>query len=123
MPTYDDLALYFRLKTLNWVNYEHLKINPFMRVDGMWDIAAKHLKQLDKMKTASEKLTCIVDCSKMLIKSYSLVGSSDSPVSAEDIYPIVVNVLIKAAPRRLVSNIKYIDLYSVLLICSQTRID
>lgn len=31
-----------------------------MRVDGMWDIAAKNLKQIDKMKTASEKLTCIV---------------------------------------------------------------
>jgi hypothetical protein len=30
-----------------------LKIDPFMRVDGMWDIAAKHLKKMDKMKTAS----------------------------------------------------------------------
>lgn len=53
MPTYDDLGLYFRLKTLDWVTYQHLKIDPFMRVDGMWDIAAKHLKKMDKMKTAS----------------------------------------------------------------------
>lgn len=77
-----------------------------MRVDGIWDVAAKHLKRIDKMKTASEKLTCIVECSKMLIKSYSLVGVNEGPVSAEDIYPIVINVVIKAAPRRLISNIK-----------------
>jgi hypothetical protein len=53
MPTYDDLGLYFRLKTLDWVGYEHLKIDQFLRVDGLWDIAAKQLKKIDKMKTAS----------------------------------------------------------------------
>lgn len=42
----------------------------------------------------------------MLIKSFTLVGIKEGPVSAEDIYPIVVNVVIKAAPRRLISNIK-----------------
>lgn len=26
MPTYDDLGLYFRLKTLDWVTYDNLKI-------------------------------------------------------------------------------------------------
>lgn len=78
-----------------------------MRVDGMWDVAAKHLKKMDKMKTASEKLDCVVECSQVLIKSFSLVGSKEKPVTADDIYPIIVNVVIKAAPRRLVSNIKY----------------
>jgi len=42
----------------------------------------------------------------MLMKSYALVGSNEKPVTGEDIFPIVVNVLIKAAPRRLVSNLK-----------------
>ena len=60
MPTYDDLGLYFRLKTLDWVGYEHLKVHPLMQVDGMWDIAAKNLKHIDKLKTASEKLNAIL---------------------------------------------------------------
>lgn len=94
-----------------------------MRVGGMWDVAAKHLKKMDKLKTASEKLNCIVDCSQMLIKSFSLVGSKEKPVTADDIYPIIVNVVIKAAPRRLVSNIKYILFYLALFRCLLIGID
>lgn len=106
MATYDDLGLYFRLKTLDWITYDHLKVHPLMQVDGMWDIAAKNLKQIDKLKTASEKLNAILECSSIISKSYSLVSPDDRPVAADDIYPIVVYVLIKAAPRRLVSNMK-----------------
>ena len=73
----------------------------------MWDIAAKNLKQIDKLKTVNEKLGAIAECSQMISKSYSLVSPNDSPVSAEDIFPIMVYVLIKAAPRRLISNKKY----------------
>ena len=40
------------------------------------------------------------------MKSYSLVGAKEKPVTPDDIYPIIVNVVIKAAPRRLVSNMK-----------------
>lgn len=46
MPTYDDLGAYFRLKTLDWITYEHLKIEPSMRIDGMWDIAARSIKNM-----------------------------------------------------------------------------
>ena len=52
MPTYDDMGTYFRLKTLDWITYEHLKIDPMMRIDGMWDIAARTIKNMEKMKTA-----------------------------------------------------------------------
>lgn len=51
-PMYEDLGLYLRLKTLDWISYEHLKIEPSMRIDGMWDLAAKTIKNIEKMKTA-----------------------------------------------------------------------
>ena len=121
MATYDDLGLYFRLKTLDWVSYDHLKIHPLMQVDGMWDIAAKNLKQIDKLKTASEKLNAILECSKIVSKSYTLISPDDKPVTADDIYPIVGYVLIKAAPRRLVSNMKYFCLNVVLLRCLRIK--
>ena len=40
----------------------------------MWDIAAKTLKQIDKLKTASEKLNAIQECTKIIEKSYALVS-------------------------------------------------
>lgn len=121
MPTYDDLGIYFRLKTLDWITYEHLKIPLAMRIDGMWDIAAKKIKSMEKMKTAGEKLNCIVEACKLINQCYSVICSNDSPVTADDIYPIVIYVLIKAAPRRLVSNIKYFCPYTVLYSSMQIR--
>ena len=106
MATYDDLGLYLRLKTLDWVSYEHLKVPPIMQVSGMWDIAAKTLKQIDKLKTSSEKLNAILECNKIIEKSYALVSPEEKPVTPDDIYPIIVYVLIKAAPRRLNSNMQ-----------------
>lgn len=59
---------------------------------------------MDKVKTAGEKLNCIMECSKVIISSYRLINDSDQPASAEDIYPLVVYVLLKAAPKRMISN-------------------
>ena len=105
--TFQDLAFYLRLKTLDWVTYDHLKITPAMRVSGMWDIAAKILKQVDKLKTASEKLDKILECNRIITKSYSLVLDANQTITLDDVYPIVIYILIKAAPRRIISNIRY----------------
>jgi hypothetical protein len=38
--TYRDAGLYLRIKTLEWLNYDHLEISNINRVDEMWDLAA-----------------------------------------------------------------------------------
>lgn len=43
------------------------------------------------------------------------MSKSDSPASADDIYPLVILVLIRAAPKRLVSSIRYSLFYIALL--------
>ena len=93
-----------------------------MKIDGMWDIAAKMIKNIEKMKTAGQKLNCIVDACKLINQCYSLICSKDSPVTADDIYPIVVYVLIKAAPRRLISNLKYLIFKIVSLNCLPIKV-
>lgn len=37
----------------------------------------------------------------------SLTSEKDEPASADTTYPIMVYILLKACPRRLVSNLKY----------------
>ena len=39
--TYRDTSLYLRTKVLEWVTYDHLDIKPALRVDSLWNIAAK----------------------------------------------------------------------------------
>jgi hypothetical protein len=51
-PTYEDVAFYLRLKTLDFVTYQHLKIKQSLRFDKMWELAGRHLRMMDKVKTA-----------------------------------------------------------------------
>lgn len=34
------MSLYIRIKTLEWINYDHLEISEFNREDEMWDLTA-----------------------------------------------------------------------------------
>ena len=77
----------------------------------MWELAGRQLRMMDKVKTAGEKLNCINECIKIIVNSYHLINDSDDPASAEDIYPLVVYVLIKAAPKRMISNMTYFIVY------------
>lgn len=38
--TFKDMSLYIRIKTLEWINYDHLEISEFNREDEMWDLTA-----------------------------------------------------------------------------------
>lgn len=40
-PSYIDIALYLRMKSLEWVTYDHLEIKENNRVEEMWILAAK----------------------------------------------------------------------------------
>lgn len=43
-----------------------------------------------------------------------LMSKSDKAVSADDIYPLMILVLIRSAPKRLISSIRYLLVYIVL---------
>lgn len=58
-PTYEDLSLYIRLKTLNFVSYEDLKIPSELQLDDIWQLAGLKLRLMEKVRTAAEKLACI----------------------------------------------------------------
>jgi len=53
---YKDAALYFRIKTLDWLSYDDLDIASVNRVDEMWTLAADSLLQMDNCKTALDKM-------------------------------------------------------------------
>jgi len=55
-----------RIKTLEWLNYDHLEISKINRVDEMWDLAANALLQMDNAKTSLEKLEAIMLSTKKM---------------------------------------------------------
>ena len=59
------------------------------------------------MRTAAEKLQCIKETAKIIENSYKLMSRGEKNISADDFTPLLILVLIRAAPKRLISSIKY----------------
>lgn len=88
---------------------------------------------MDSQKTPSDKLTCILNCCKVIIcTAFSfyeallfiiffflttvLLTSGDSQAGADDFLPHLIYVLMKANPKNLASNMEYV--LFILLKCS-----
>ena len=54
---------------------------------------------MDIYKTASEKLDCLLNCTKIMTDVLKL--ASDEPASADTTVPIMIKILLKAKPKRL----------------------
>ncbi|CAK58383.1 unnamed protein product (macronuclear) [Paramecium tetraurelia] len=109
--TYKDAGLYFRIKSLEWVNYDHLEIIKQNRVDEMWDLAVEALLNIDNCKTAVNKLEAMIQCSKIMNDVLKLTSLKEEATSADTVLPILIYILIKAAPQRLHSNLNFVSLF------------
>lgn len=95
---------------LDWIDYSHLEIHPRNRLDLMWDLAADSLKKVDLSMNPKEKLKNLTDCFKTIIDSLTLASNKNEAAGADDSLPILIYILLKALPSRLISNIKFIFL-------------
>ena len=103
--TYKDAGLYFRIKSLDWITYDHLDISKNNRVDEMWMLAADGiymiilaLLQMDNNKTAVSKLDSMISCTKIMTDVLKLTALKDEATSADTMLPIMIYLLLKAAP-------------------------
>ncbi|KAM3135380.1 hypothetical protein pb186bvf_012538 [Paramecium bursaria] len=109
--TYKDAGLYFRIKSLDWITYDHLDISKNNRVDEMWMLAADALLQMDNNKTAVSKLDSMIQCTKIMTDVLKLTALKDEATSADTMLPIMIYLLLKAAPQRLHSNLNFVKLF------------
>lgn len=57
--------------------------------------------------TPIDKLRCFVDCFKTIVNVLALTNDKGESAGADESLPISIYVLLKAAPQRLYSNIKF----------------
>jgi len=98
-----------RISKLVFITPAHLDINEKFWNTDLWDAAAHELNQIDKYLTPNDKLTCILNCCKVII--FLLTASGDSQAGADDFLPHLIYVLIKANPPHLASNMEFISSY------------
>ncbi len=62
---------------------------------------------MDNAMTPVEKLEYMIESFKTIVYILSLTSHKEESAGAEDTLPLLIYVILKAAPSRLVSNIKY----------------
>ncbi|CAD8124941.1 unnamed protein product [Paramecium sonneborni] len=108
-PTARDIELNIRLKTLEWINDEHLSIKIKSKIDQQLECAAQIINQIDTKKNSVDKLDCILKATQLITDTISQVNQE--PASADTVFPAFIRVLILAQSIRWQSNINFIELF------------
>lgn len=94
-----------------FIRPENLDIKPAFQNETSWLLAQKELQKINMYKAPRDKLTCILNCCKVignLLLNVSL-ASKDNPPGADEFLPVLIYVTLKANPPQLHSNLLYIQ--------------
>lgn len=73
-----------------------------------WPAAQQALLRMNAYKTPADKLQCIVQCCTTLMELLQLGGKS---AGADDFFPLLVFVILKANPPNLLATIQFINFF------------
>ena len=93
-----DAQLSRRMKLLRFVTVEHLCVAAqFHR--QTWDAAQREVAKVNAYRTPRDKLVCLLNCCKRIngLLSHASAGSH----GADEFLPVLIFVLVQAAPPRL----------------------
>ena len=107
-PSSEDIFFYNQCVTLSWVEPRHLKQGHLL-FDDFLPITSSCFDQINNEKSALGKLEVISKIFDAIINVIKF--NKGGNFSADDIFPILEYALIKAHPKRLSSNLKYLQIF------------
>merc|ERR1712054_468493 len=102
------MQLYARLGNLSFVQHRHLDIKPELNNEAHLDLARAEILKINAYKAPRDKLVCILNACKVVT---NLLQSFGGVFGADEFFPLLVLVVLKANPPHLHSNIEYIRRY------------
>ncbi|XP_065191149.1 rab5 GDP/GTP exchange factor-like [Sycon ciliatum] len=109
-----DRKLSQRLRHLQWVSPSHLEIENVMastKAMTCLQRAQHELLMMDSRRTPAEKLRRVTQCCMQIFNALTH-ATNGTPASADDFLPVLIYVVLQAAPPRMNSNIQYISRFS-----------
>ncbi|CAB3384514.1 Hypothetical predicted protein [Cloeon dipterum] len=106
-----DQVLHEHMKHLSEIitlNHKDLRIPKSFQYECPWPSAQAKISILGACKTPKEKVQCVVDCAKTIMRLLELAHNQSTP-AADDFTPVLVYVLIKANPPSLLSTVQYVN--------------
>lgn len=97
------MALYSRIRSLDWLLPSHLNIAKRNCVEQVWEIAKRCLLDLEKCTCTNEKFNSIKEFLRII---NGLLFINNDSGTMDNIYPMIVYALVRSKPSRLNSNLK-----------------
>ncbi|XP_053211003.1 rab5 GDP/GTP exchange factor-like [Panonychus citri] len=108
-----DLSLETHISSLNRIKLIDLQLKVDLDNPEIGDLLEKsisHLIEMGSKKSPLQKLDSIVNCSKTIIRMLQI--DSTNHISADELLPALIYVIIKANPATIKSDIKFIEQFS-----------
>ncbi|CAO3687936.1 unnamed protein product [Rhizopus stolonifer] len=100
----DDI-LHHKISIFRWIREKHLDIAETEHNENFLKFAESELLKINSYKAPRDKLICILNCCKII---FGLIKQAEGDAGADKFLPILIYVIIRANPTRLVSNTQYI---------------
>ncbi|KAI9272572.1 hypothetical protein BY458DRAFT_508649 [Sporodiniella umbellata] len=100
-----DEILHQKISIFRWIREKHLDIPETEHNENFLKFAESELLKINNYKAPRDKLICILNCCKII---FGLIKQVEGDAGADKFLPILIYVIIRANPNRLVSNAQYI---------------
>ncbi|KAI9250419.1 hypothetical protein EDC94DRAFT_623230 [Helicostylum pulchrum] len=101
-----DEILHHKIKIFRWIQEKHLDIPVTADNDSFLTFAESELLKMNNYKAPRDKLICILNCCKVI---FGLMKHMEGDEGADVFLPLLIFVVIRANPPRLISNVQYIS--------------
>ena len=108
-PLKQDNEFYKKTILLDWITPENLEIKKlFINQLGL---AILCIKKMDEAKTVIEKIKCIQNAQTSVNNLYKFSTGKNKDAGQDETTPIFQYIIIKAHPKRMISNLNYIKTF------------
>jgi len=108
--SFEDEKLVWKFPALDWVKPAHLSIPNISSDPLIWGRSMYAVSRLDYMRSPKQKLECLTMCIKWLAKMLQ-VKAAVSGFDADTSLSALIYVVLRARPRRLRSNLAFIEAF------------
>ncbi|KAG1045841.1 hypothetical protein G6F43_011217 [Rhizopus delemar] len=102
-----DNILHHKISIFRWIREKHLDIPQTEDNESFLAFAESELLKMNNYKAPRDKLICILNCCKVI---FGLIKHMNNEEGGADVFlPLLIYVVIRANPPRLISNVQYIS--------------
>lgn len=98
-----DEILHHKINIFRWIREKHLDIPMTDDNDSFLTFAESELLKMNNYKAPRDKLICILNCCKVI---FGLMKHMEGDEGADVFLPLLIYVVIRANPPKLISNVQ-----------------